>query len=90
MFMMRKFMVIASVAAMAFGASAAKPRDIKNIRKEKQATERVISETNKKLKAKNLETRKTLGELSKINGEIARKSTEISAVTVRVDSLTGV
>ena len=87
MFMLRKLMVIASVAALALEASAAKPRDIKNLRKEKQATERVISETSKKLKAKNLETRKTLGELSKINGEIARKSTEISAVTVQVDSL---
>lgn len=82
-----RFMLVVTAAVVPLLAVAAPPRDMKKIKKEKEATERIISDTNKKLNAKNKETQRTLGRLSEINGEIARTSSEISTISQQVDSL---
>lgn len=85
--MTRLILSFLTVSLVPLIALAAPPRDMKKIKKEKEATERIISDTNKKLNAKNKETQRTLGRLSEINGEIARTSSEITAISHQVDSL---
>jgi len=73
---------------MLLHVSAAKPRrDIGNVKKEQQATQREIKETSKQLSKKAREAERELNKLSDLRTRISKSTNAISAVQADIDSL---
>lgn len=68
--------------------SAAKPRrDIGNVKKERQTTQKEIKETSRKLTKKAKETERELNKLSSLRNEINKSTKAIGAVQADIDAL---
>lgn len=86
--MWRIVAILVLCGSMLLHVSAAKPRrDIGNVKKEQQATQREIKETSKQLSKKAREAERELNKLSDLRTRISKSTNAISAVQADIDSL---
>ncbi len=80
--------IAALCVAMLVPAHGAKPRrDISNVKKERQSTQREIKETSKQLTKKAKEAERELSKLTGLRNEISRSTKAISVAQAGIDSI---
>lgn len=86
--MLRGAFALVLCAAMTLSVDAAKPkRDISNVKKERQTTQKEIKETSRQLSKKAKEAERELSKLSGLRNEISKSTKAIGAAQAGIDSI---
>lgn len=86
--MLRGVFALVVCAAMALSVDAAKPkRDISNVKKERQTTQKEIKETSRQLSKKAKEAERELSKLSGLRNEISKSTKAIGVAQADIDSI---
>lgn len=85
---MRALTLIFLFLVLGFSALAAPPRTAKTVKRDRQQTQKEITDTRKRLDSNSASTKKNLNELENIKAGIARQEKEIDLLNNRLDSLT--
>lgn len=86
--MLRGVFAMVLCAVMALSVDAAKPkRDISNVKKERQTTQKEIKETSRQLSKKAKEAERELSKLSGLRNEISKSTKAIGVAQADIDSI---
>jgi septal ring factor EnvC (AmiA/AmiB activator) len=84
----KQILIIALIAiGINIYAEPKSPRNLDNVKKERQATTKAIRETSKKIDATEKKTARSLNELNTLNAEIVQQTGNINRLSVQLDSI---
>lgn len=85
--MIRLFLTVILLSALSSGLAAGRQRTVKSATTEKQATQKRITETSRRLSDNLKQTEQTMQQLNLLRGEIDQKESQIAATRMQVDSI---